>query len=117
MALNISVISGIVSVYRTVEDTYGKASFASYPVTALKKFYFLLGVFVLEIGEDVYECLFTNLTVNGVSPYDFDAANTSLSAVFNPCCSDTGATGSFTTGGTYTITVVNGIITAITGGV
>ena len=117
MALNISAISGVVSVYRTADDTYGKASFESYPVGAFKKFIFLLGIFQLEIGGDIHECIFTNLRVNGATPYDFDSANILLSAVFNPCCSDTGTTGSFTTGGTYTVTVVNGIITSIAGGV
>lgn len=117
MALNISVKSGIVNVYRTTSDTYDKPSFASYPASDLRKFFFTLGIFELQIGADVYQCLFTDLRVGGATPYDFDAANTLLSAVFNPCCSSTGASGSFLTTGTHTVTVVNGIITAITGSV
>ena len=117
---DISADNGVVKVFRSEVDSYGRPMLVAYAVSEFKKYAFDKDAFTILIGGDTHKCLFTDLTIAGNAPYDFDQAHEWLSEELDPCCAvaeeTTGASGAFTTTDGFTVTVTNGLITEITGG-
>lgn len=112
MGLDISRYNGIVTVYKDTKDDYSDTLLVSYSLEQLKQFSFNTDFFELKIGGESHRSLFTDLTIQTETPYDFADANEKLSVVFSPNEVNT-TSGSFLSDDGKTITVESGLINSI----
>lgn len=104
--MDVSVLNNVVKIYKGTADAYDQPFFKCHSILDLNYYEFTRSVtslvlnFVLRMKgkmelqngvtgdfqqvDIIYECAFTDLTIEGVAPYDFDAAHAALSAIFNP---------------------------------
>lgn len=112
--MDISVSNSTVSVKKEASDAFSSTFHRGHNISEYHYYEFTSDKFIFAIGNEKYNCLFADLTIGGVAPADFDAAEIALSVELNAgSYSPTGATGTFTTNDTQTVTVENGIITDI----
>lgn len=80
---DISNVNGLVQLYRDEDSTLGSVVLIAYPTDALDYFKFTLDNFEISMAGEIYKCLFSELTIESATPYDFFNAVELLGEVFN----------------------------------
>lgn len=80
---DISNVNGLVQLYRDADSELGSVVLVAYPTDKLDKISFTLDNFEIKIAGEIYKCLFSELTIESATPYDFFEAVELLGEVFN----------------------------------
>lgn len=115
--MDISVTSNFIVVKKTTDDFYGKPFIKGYPVSKIEEFDFSSKMASITINNTIYELPFSDLTIQGIAPTDYDEAAQKMSDILIPSTSysavGNNVDGTFTSVDNKTITVENGFVTAI----